>query len=243
MITKQKELTKSLLLRVREYNPVCFYSFYYAAISEINLNNYDLAVDYLQNAIRIYYSSRKNQKENLTLQIKQDYPILSEKLLNIVLSKVPSNKGNEITKLHPIHSGAIMWLHLCNCYLNQANFEGAYNCVNKSLDDYCKYVGPATILDQSKELPKTNFSQILEKIIDLNKSQNHYVSVLKYQLLNDYLISDPNNAKDIMTLCYNLAKCSYHLSLFKETLVFSELGLKCISILSTKESIFLNEII
>lgn len=213
MATGNRSAAISLLEKVCDYNPVCYYSFYYLGLEQMRSKRAE-AVDSIQNAIRLYYAAYGR----LAKLMKPDYPELSKDLLLAVFGKLSKEP---VTKLHPCCNAAIMWLHLCHCYMEQANFEGAYNCSNKALDDYLKYSPPTS--SGKTEIPKGEFSDLVSLLSEVNKP--NYAAVPRHAAI-EQLLASKENAGDILTLAWSSAKVSLHLSLLKETLVYSELGLK-----------------
>jgi len=214
MTTNKYKAAISLVEKVCDYNPICYYSFYYLGLEQIKTKNIPQAIDSIQNAIRLYYATYGTKGKLM----KPDYPELTKELLLTVFSKVPGNVN--LTRLHPSNNASIMWLHLCHCYMEQANFEGAHNCSNKALDDYLQ-----SSLSK-KKFPQTEneFTSLINLITEINRP--NYTS--KHADIEGLLVDE---ASDILSLIWNLVKSSFHLSILKETLIYSEIGLKAVSLL------------
>ncbi len=220
----------NLLVKVHDYNPVCYYAFYYLGLEQVANQQYDHAVDSMQNAIRLYQSEKAK-----TSLLKCDYPELTRQALGKVFAKLPDKRPSAVGDLHPARSGTIMWVHLCHCYMQQANYVAAFNCISKSVDDYLQYIGP--IPDSKAEqqpIPVGDeFAALVSGLTELNASGQHHTLVKTYATLCSHTagwLAKPAESvaalADILNLMWNSSKCAMHLSLFKESLVFSELGVK-----------------
>lgn len=229
----------NLLEKVKNYNPICMYDFFYLGLEKIALQKHDDAIDSFQNAIRIFYGTK-----NFSKPLKADWPELNKNLLERIFSVLPKKIfNNTVGDLHPISSGAIMWVHLCHCYTQQGNYEAAYNCIHKGLDDYLHYFSISeSQLEEEQPIEITGFytalcSSINELSNSLQFKETKLNLILKH--LSNYKVKSKEKQRvftDVLCLVWNMCKTSFYISMFKEVIAESEIGIRIALTLALEDS-------